>query len=290
MAKFYPFKLIDTAGIKAATKLASPVEYFSRLRSLDAIKQTDVVFLVLDAVDGVTHAGQGDRWRDRSRKSKPDRHRGQQVGPRPKKAFAAKKQPEFAESSGISDFKTEREYRLKYERGRVRAPVLHARRARLSWCLPSAMSGYEVDRMLNAAVQAQPHARYQAADREAERPVDPLPRRSAPRPRQSRASVFACTTRPRPATRPFRIKLFCNREEKLTEQYRRYLEAGLVDEFKINGCPVYFDLVGKKRRDAGERIAAQAASARTRRKPTDTPATDDRGDVIEPEDFGTLED
>jgi GTP-binding protein len=50
----YPFRLIDTAGIKAATKLASPVEYFSRLRSLDAIKNTDVVFLVLDALDGVT--------------------------------------------------------------------------------------------------------------------------------------------------------------------------------------------------------------------------------------------
>ena len=50
----YPFRLIDTAGIKAATKLASPVEYFSRLRSLDGIKNTDVVFLVLDAMEGVT--------------------------------------------------------------------------------------------------------------------------------------------------------------------------------------------------------------------------------------------
>ena len=50
----YPFKLIDTAGLKAATKLASPVEYFSRLRSLDAIQKTDVVFLVLDGIEGVT--------------------------------------------------------------------------------------------------------------------------------------------------------------------------------------------------------------------------------------------
>jgi len=32
--KFYPFRLIDTAGIKAATKLSSSVEYFSRLRAL----------------------------------------------------------------------------------------------------------------------------------------------------------------------------------------------------------------------------------------------------------------
>jgi GTP-binding protein len=52
--EMYPFKLIDTAGIKAATKLASPVEYFSRLRSLDAIQRADVVFLVLDALEGVT--------------------------------------------------------------------------------------------------------------------------------------------------------------------------------------------------------------------------------------------
>ena len=52
--KKYPFRLIDTAGIKAAAKLASPVEYFSRLRSLDAIKNTDVVFIVLDALEGFT--------------------------------------------------------------------------------------------------------------------------------------------------------------------------------------------------------------------------------------------
>src|SRR5581483_4573439 len=47
--------------------------------------------------------------------------------------------------------------------------------------------------------------------------------------------------------RPFRIRLFCNREEKLTESYRRYLEAGLVKDFDLHGCPMYFELVGKER-------------------------------------------
>ena len=47
--------------------------------------------------------------------------------------------------------------------------------------------------------------------------------------------------------RPFRLRVFCNRSEKLTESYRRYLEAGLVDEFKLNGCPIHFDLVGKEK-------------------------------------------
>ena len=52
--------------------------------------------------------------------------------------------------------------------------------------------------------------------------------------------------------RPFRIRVFCNREEDLSEAYRRYLEAGLVREFGINGCPVEFELVGKPHReDAG---------------------------------------
>jgi GTP-binding protein len=52
--ELYPFRLIDTAGLKAATKVASSVEYFARTRSLDAIQRADVVFLVLDAMDGVT--------------------------------------------------------------------------------------------------------------------------------------------------------------------------------------------------------------------------------------------
>ena len=47
--------------------------------------------------------------------------------------------------------------------------------------------------------------------------------------------------------RPFRIKIFCNREESLSESYRRYLEAGLVKEFELHGCPIEFELVGKPR-------------------------------------------
>ena len=61
------------------------------------------------------------------------------------------------------------------------------------------------------------------------------------------------------STRPFRIKLFCNREEKLTESYRRYLEAGLVKEFGLNGCPVYFDLVGKERHSDRQGVRPEAS-------------------------------
>ncbi len=69
-------------------------------------------------------------------------------------------------------------------------------------------------------------------------------------------------------TRPFRIKLFCNREEKLTEQYRRYLEAGLVEEFGLAGCPVYFDLVGKEKHEPGMSFSAiREAQERAKQAP-----------------------
>jgi GTP-binding protein len=253
--KLYPFKLIDTAGIKAQTKLASPVEYFSRLRSLDAIKQTDVVFLVLDAVDGVTaqdKAIAGEAVKERKPivvvVNKWDLVR---------KAFAVRQRPEFAESSGISDFKDERYYRKKYERA-VFDRLFFTPGAPLVFV--SAMSGYEVDRMLNAAVKLN-------------RTLD----QKIPTARLNKTIAFLTERTPPPAVgglrfrvyyavqtgnRPFRIKLFCNREEKLTEQYRRYLEAGLVEEFGLNGCPIYFDLVGKEYRELSERLDANARRER----------------------------
>lgn len=48
--------------------------------------------------------------------------------------------------------------------------------------------------------------------------------------------------------RPFRIRLYCNQERRLNESYRRYLEAGVIAEFGLDGCPMLFELVGKKPR------------------------------------------
>jgi len=46
--------LIDTAGMRRKAKIDLPVEHYSVIRSLRAIDRSDVVVVVLDAVDGVT--------------------------------------------------------------------------------------------------------------------------------------------------------------------------------------------------------------------------------------------
>jgi len=234
----HPFKLIDTAGLKAATKLASPVEYFSRLRSLGAMQECDVVFLVLDALDGVTQQDQAIA--------------GEAVKERKPIVIVVNKwdlvKTRFATGGGVPPFKSERDYRKGYEKA-LFARLFFTPGAPLIFV--SAMSGYEVDRMLNAAVRLH-------------RTLD----KALPTARLNKVLAYLCERTPPPAigarrfriyyatqtgSRPFRIRIFCNREERLTESYRRYLEAGLVDEFGLNGCPVEFELVGKPARDPGRR-------------------------------------
>lgn len=239
--KSYPFRLIDTAGIKAATKLASPVEYFSRLRSLDAIKETDVVFLVLDALEGVTQQDKAIAG-EAVKEHKP-------IVLVVNKWDLVKKA--FKERGAFEPYKSERDYREKYEAALFDrlyftpgSPVIFV----------SALSGYEVDRMLNAAVKVNRMMDAKLPTAKLNRAIQFLTERTPPPAiGGKRFRVYYAT---QTGNRPFRIRLFCNREEQLSEQYRRYLEAGLVDEFGLAGCPIYFDLVGKPKHEPGTSFSA----------------------------------
>ncbi len=244
--KMYPFRLIDTAGIKAATKLASPVEYFSRLRSLDAIKNSDVVFLVLDAVDGVTQQDKAIA--------------GEAIKEHKPIVIVVNKWDlileAFKQQGGFEPYKNERDFREKYEYALFErlyftpgSPVIFV----------SAVSGYEVDRMLNSAVKLNRQLDIKLPTAKLNQVLGFLTERMPPPAVGGRRFRIYYATQT--GNRPFRIKLFCNREEKLTEQYRRYLEAGLVKEFDLNGCPVYFDLVGKEKHEPGTPYSGKAAKA-----------------------------
>ncbi|MBP6864483.1 MAG: ribosome biogenesis GTPase Der [Candidatus Didemnitutus sp.] len=237
--KIWPFRLIDTAGIRAATKLSSSVEYFSRVRSIDAIHQADVVFMVLDAMDGVTQQDKAIA--------------GEIVAAgRPIVVIVNKWDLVYAalRRGELKQYKGERDFREKFEKALYDrlfftpgAPVMFV----------SALTGHDIERMLKAT-----------------RALDERLGRKIPTGKLN-AAIVALTDRTPPPSiggqrfrayyatqvgnRPFRIKIFCNREEKLTEQYRRYLEGGLVEEFDLDGCPIHFDLVGKKKVSIDERLA-----------------------------------
>jgi len=227
------FRLIDTAGIKASTKLASPVEYFSRLRALDAIQRTDVVFMVLDALDGVTQQDKAIAG-EAAKENKPIIvlvNKWDLV----LKAFADRDEK-------LAVYKSERDYRVKYEKALFDrlfftpgSPVIFV----------SALSRFEIPRMLNSAAKINrqldvkiPTARLNAL---MERLIQKMP---PPAVGGRRFKIYYVT---QIGNRPFRLKVFCNREERLPDNYQRYLESNIVEEFDLQGCPMVFHLVGKER-------------------------------------------
>jgi GTP-binding protein len=232
--KVHPFRLIDTAGLKAASKLASPIEYFSRLRSLDAIQRADVIFLVLDALDGVTQA-------DKAVAGEAVKERKPIVVLVNKWDLVLKA---FKSPEGLSSYKSERDYRRKYEHA-VFEQLFFTPGAPLVFV--SALSGAEIDRMLNAAVQLNRVLDKKLPTGKLNQTLTHLTERTPPPSIGGRRFRIYYATQT--GNRPFRIKMFCNREEKLTESYRRYLEAGLVKEFKLDGCPFIFELVGKPKEE-----------------------------------------
>ena len=49
-----PFQLVDTAGLRRKGKVFEAIEKFSVVKTLQAIEQSNVVILVLDAIDGIS--------------------------------------------------------------------------------------------------------------------------------------------------------------------------------------------------------------------------------------------
>jgi len=53
-----PIRFIDTAGMRRKSRTEDGTEYFAMVRALDALDRADVVLLVIDATEGVTHQDQ----------------------------------------------------------------------------------------------------------------------------------------------------------------------------------------------------------------------------------------
>jgi GTP-binding protein len=248
------FRLADTAGLRSKRKVDSPVEYFSTVRTQHAIERSDVVLLVVDALDGVTRQDQAlagqiveagralivavNKW-----DLVTDRWRGQPV----------------------EGYKSLKHFLQAYEKSLRKElfflpspPVLFV----------SAVTGFRVETLLDSAAAIE-------ATLDMKLPTGHLNRRigqlfEARPPRRVGAKRFKVFYAVQTGRRPFRVRLFCNRVERLEPTYRRYLEKGLQEAFRLDGCPVRFDLVGKAQRytepDEAERELRPALPARKERK------------------------
>lgn len=228
------FRLVDTAGLRQRGRVSHSVEYFSTLRTREAIDQSDIVFLVIDAENGVTRQDKAlageimdagkcvalvvNKWDlaiDRFRAAQPD------------------------EYANIAEF------RKGYAREALEeifflpdSPVLFV----------SALRGFSMDRILKVARTLWETSGRTLPTSKINQVVHSMIERRQPRHIDNKRFKAYYTVQT--GNRPFVFRIFCNRATKLDDSYRRYLQSGFIDQFGLQGCPVRFDLKGKEIRYA----------------------------------------
>ncbi len=224
------FVLTDTAGIRKKTKLSSSVEYFSRVRSLDSIRDVDVVFMVLDAKEGPTHQDKAIAG-EAAKLNKPI-------------VIVVNKWDlalEAWEKNEIDGFDSEADFRKAFEKG-LRREIFFTPGSPVRFV--SAVENIDIEKMLYDARQLDKRLDKRIPTGRLNNLLNKIAdRMPAPKVDGRRFRVYYAV---HTGTRPYRIKLFCNQAKKLNDSYKRYMQSAVVEAFKLEGCPVVFDLVNKK--------------------------------------------
>ena len=234
------FVLVDTAGRRTANK-RDTLDFFSQSRADEILAETDVVFLVLDAGQGVTRldkqlAGElallgcglvivVNKW-DLAKQA-------------------------FREES-IDGFEDEEEFRAKF-RAAVRRELFFLPDPPLLFV--SAKTGLRAEEMLDAAEGVFQRAGATIPTGRINRVIQDLMIKRPPR--MVSGKRFKCYYVTQVSKRPIRFRLFCNSEERLEDAYQRFLVKGVHEEFDLAGVPVFLDIVGKPKQ-AGRRSPSAA--------------------------------
>jgi len=262
------FELIDTAGLRAAPKLSTSIEYFSVVRTQKAIEQAEIVVLVLDALGGVT---------------KQDKRVAGEIVKAGKGLVVVVNKWDLAlkkfENEPLQGFDNIAQFKKKFLDAVLeqlfflpRSPVVFT----------SAKEGLNLEDLLRYARSVyQSYARELPTgqvNREIQRIVE---KRSPNIVSGKRFKVYYAL---QVSHAPQAVRLYCNQPLRLDEEYERYLERQFQEAFKLYGVSIRFQLVGKtqmtrplydsdKTRGAAKREQEKRAAnaARKKKKPARKP-------------------
>lgn len=226
------FELIDTAGRRAKNKFDT-LEYFSALRSDEAMRRAAVCFLVIDAETGVTRldkqlaghiieTGAGlivvvNKWDLALKHFRAGTASGYESEDAFRREFAAAVNRELFFLPGSTVLFTSALEGLRVETMLREALALHAR---MNAQIPTG----QLNRVLHGVMEANP-------------------------PKMVSGRRFKCYYAVQTGSKPLRVRLFCNSEEKIDETYERFLLSKFYAAFDLRGVPVKFDFIGKPKRE-----------------------------------------
>jgi GTP-binding protein len=230
------YVLIDTAGMRKTRRVDDSVEFFSVNRAVESIARCDIVILVLDAVEGITEQDKKvadkivearracivvvNKWdlvEEEVRKAREEEIDRRDAKQRNRDERRVKRLTTLGQ---FGQWVQERLFFLDY------APVIFT----------SAKSGFHLDRLLEAV-------RYVAAQLQQKIPTgllnrainDAVERRQPVSAGGHRLKFFYATqVRQAPPT----FLLFVNRDELLSDGYKKHLANDLRAAFGYEGCPI----------------------------------------------------
>jgi len=247
------FRLLDTAGLRRRTHVEGAVEYYSAARSREAVRECDLVFLVLDAVEGLadqdkkiaalaTEEGRGlvivlNKWDLVSRRANIV-SRQADFGSR--QADFGSRQADFG--SRQADFAGRRTGLAAEARERIRfqfpvlayAPVLTV----------SAATGAGIARLLAAAVEVHAQLTCRIGTGRLNQALAGWIARYRP---PGRELNFRVRYLVQVSTNPVRFAAFVNRRAGFPPTYVQYLENCIRRDFGMPNIPVTIELRQSRR-------------------------------------------
>ncbi|MGL5065433.1 MAG: ribosome biogenesis GTPase Der [Microcoleus sp.] len=217
------YRLIDTAGIRKKKNVEYGAEFFGINRAFKAIKRSDVVLLVIDAIDGVTDQDQ--KLADRISQE------GRACVIVVNKWDAIEK-----DSATIYEYEKEVKTRLYF----------------LDWAemiFVSALTGQRVEKIVDLVDNASSEHQRRVTTAVINEVIEEATSwHSAPVTRQGKQGKIYYGTQVR--SQPPTIALFVNDPNRFTENYRRYMESQFRKHLGFTGTPMRLLWRGKKVRAA----------------------------------------
>jgi GTPase len=215
--------LVDTAGIRRASKVSESLEYYTSLRSQRAAERADVALVVCDATDGIT--SQDLRVAELAMKA------GCAT------ALVLNKWDLTADdASRLSPEELDNERARVNRKLRLRPRVLTA----------SAKTGRHIQRLLLEALSLADRAGHRIATPELNRFLGDVA--AARQPPQKQGKRLKMLYMAQIGVRPPRFSIQVNHRQRLTRDYAYYVENRLRERYALEGIPLVIDFVERTRR------------------------------------------
>lgn len=240
--EMWPFKLIDTAGLRSRKKMDSSLEYFSSLRSERSMEIADVVFQVIDAMTGIT---------------KVDKKIAGDVVRAGRNLVLVVNKWDYTQKlfsrEPLEGYENESEFRRAFEKA-IRKELFFLPDSPILFT--SAKTDFAVEDIFIQAKAVYKRSQKELSTSLVNKTLNDLMTKREPKVESGgRFKIYYAL---QVAKRPIKLRFFCNQSSRLDDNYERYLKSGFMRAFDLRGCPIVFDFVGKpKERSAIDRIRAK---------------------------------